>query len=55
MIPSAEACVVCGEHQRTRRFVKHDWTFARFVTCGHTALDPLPSPEALRRHHEASY
>jgi 2-polyprenyl-3-methyl-5-hydroxy-6-metoxy-1,4-benzoquinol methylase len=49
------ACRLCGGEQTAAVFVKAGWTFVRCAACGLVSLRPVPTPEEVAAHHEASY
>lgn len=52
---AAPRCVLCAETRVTRLFRKGDHDFVRCTACGLVSIRPIPTPEALAAHHEASY
>jgi 2-polyprenyl-3-methyl-5-hydroxy-6-metoxy-1,4-benzoquinol methylase len=48
-------CLLCGAVTASRLFSKGEWDFVRCGGCGLVSLSPLPTPEQLQRHHDASY
>lgn len=53
---TAPACVLCGATVPGRRlFSKGGWDFVRCPDCRLVSIHPLPSLEALQRHHDESY
>jgi SAM-dependent methyltransferase len=54
-VAEAARCTLCQGREHRPLFTKRGWTFIRCTSCGLVSVAPLPTPEALREHHELSY